>query len=120
YNQALSAAQADKSRAFQGASAYGALGNQAQQAGYQDISALLGIGGQQQALGQQQLDTASANAQQAYQHPFDQLSWLSGITTGLGSTAGSTTTQTQPGPSALSQIAGIGLTAASLFSDERV
>lgn len=120
YNQALAAAQGDKSRAFQGSQLFSGLGNQAQQAGYQDIGALLGIGGQQQALGQQQFDTATANAQQAAQYPFATTEWLAGITQGLGGTAGGTSTQTTPGPSALSQIAGVGLTAASLFSDERV
>lgn len=120
YSQALSAAQADKARQFQGASAYGALGSQAQQAGYQDIAALLGAGAQQQGLEQLQLDAATQNATQQYQHPFQNTSWLASLVQGVGSNAGGTSTQTTPGPSALSQIAGVGLTALGMFSDERV
>lgn len=120
YSQALGAAQADKARAFQGASAYGALGQQAQQAGYQDIAALMGAGAQQQGLEQLQLDTASQNAAQQHQYPFQNLSWLSSLVSGVGANAGGTSTQTTPGPSPLSQIAGIGLTALGLFSDEKV
>lgn len=120
YSQALSAAQADKARAFQGASAYGALGQQAQNAGYQDVAALMGVGAQQQGLEQLQMDTASQNAAQQHQYPFQNLSWLGSLVQGVGANAGGTSTQTSPGPSALSQIAGIGLTALGLFSDERV
>lgn len=118
YNQALSAAQADKSRQFQGAQMSAALGNQAQQAGYQDIGSLLGIGSVQQQQQQSEYDTATGNAQQQQQYPFNTTQWLAGITQGLGSTAGGTTNgvQTTPGPSVLSQIAGLGLAGAGLMS----
>src|SRR4030095_9656477 len=122
YNQALGAAQGDKSRAFQGASAFSSLGNQAQQAGYQDIASLLGIGAQQQGQSQTEFDTATANAQQQQQYPQQNLSWLASIVQGLGPSSGGTTSgsTTQPGPNPFSQVAGLGLLGLGLFSDERV
>ncbi len=117
YGQALSAAQADKARQFQGASQVAGFGQQAQDAGYKDIASLLGIGSLQQENQQSQYDTATANAQQRAQYPFNTTQWLASIEQGLAPGAGGTTSgvTTQPGPSALSQIAGLGLTAASLF-----
>ncbi|HEY6861658.1 MAG TPA: M15 family metallopeptidase [Pseudolabrys sp.] len=114
YGQALSAAQADQNRALQGAGMYAGLGSQAQGAAYTDINALLGIGGQQQQEAQRASDITTANAQQQQQYPFNTTQWLAGITQGLGSSAGGTSTTTAPGPSVLGQIAGLGLTAAGL------
>lgn len=121
YGQALGAAQADAGRALSAAGVMGGLGGQAQQYGMNDINSLLGIGGMQQGLQQQQYDTATANAQQRAAYPYQNLQWLSGISSGLGSASGTTTTgtNTQPGPSMGQQLIGAGIAAAGVLSDER-
>lgn len=118
YNQALGAAQTDASRQLQASGVMGNLGGQAQQYGLNDINALLGIGGMQQGLQQQQYDTATANAQQRAAYPYQNLQWLSGIASGLGGASGTTTTgtQTTPGPSVGQQLIGGGLAALSFLS----
>jgi hypothetical protein len=117
YNQALGASQADNTRSLQASQVASNLGGQAQQYGYNDINALLGIGGMQQGLQQAQYDTATANAQQKAAYPYQQLQWLSGISTGLGGASGTTSTgsQTTPGPSTGQQLLGAGLGAAAMF-----
>lgn len=122
YGQALNAAQTDASRQLQAAGVAGNLGSQAQQANYTDINALLGIGGMQQGLQQQQYDTATANAQQKAAYPYQNLQWLSGIATGLGGASGTTSTgeQVTPGPSLGQQLIGAGTAALGFMSDERV
>lgn len=79
------------------ASEYGALGTGAQTAGLTGANAQIGAGTVEQQT-QQAEDTAAYNQflqQQSY--PFQVGSWLSSISTGLGTNEGSTTTTTQPG-----------------------
>ena len=116
YTQALGAAQNDASRALQGAALQGSLAGQAQQYGTNDINALLGIGGLQQTQQQNVLNANTANAQAQSQYPFATTQWLSSLATGLGGAAGSQGSQTTPGPNLWSQLAGLGLGAASLFN----
>jgi hypothetical protein len=119
YNTALGAAQNDQNRYLQAGQQFAGLGGLAQQYGYQDVNALLGVGGMQQAQTQAELDAATGNAQQRAQFPYQNLQWLSGISTGLGGAAGQkqTGSTTTPGPSILQQVAGAGLAAASFFKD---
>ena len=65
------------------------------------------IGQQQQAQGQAGLDTAYQNQYQQGMQPYQQLAYLSDITTGAPS--GQMTSSTQPGPSVGSQIMGAGM-----------
>lgn len=90
----------------------------------------LGQTQQNEDLGQAQADTNAGNAQQQYQqnvdnynaaqfaqkqaYPFQTTGWLANIAEGAGSAAGGTTTNTTPGPSAGSQVAGGITTAAAL------
>jgi len=122
YGQALSAAQGDQARALQGAGITGQLGMQAQNAAYTDANALYSIGQQQQQLQQQRYDATRLNAQEREALPYQQLQFLSGLTTGLGNASGTTTTgqQTTPGPSTGQQIIGGATALAGIFSDERV
>jgi hypothetical protein len=123
YSQALGASQSDASRALQASQVTSGLGGQAQQYGYNDVNALLGIGGMQQGLQQAQYDTATANAQQQAAYPYQQLQWLSGIASGLGGASGTTSTgtQTTPGPSMGQQIIGAAAAGAGMMmSDERI
>lgn len=122
YSQALGAAQQDAGRAQQGAQIASGLAGQQQQYSANDIAQLLGIGGLQQGQQQSVYDAATANTQQREQYPFDITQWLAGISTGLGSSSGSTSTgtQTTPGPSGLQQAIGLGTAALGFFSDERL
>lgn len=99
YNTALSASQNDASRALTGASTLGGLGSAVQNGGVNAANSLLGAGTLQQQTSQQQANLPMTEAQ-----------FLSGILN--GSNLGSTTTT--PGPSLISQIAGLGLAGAGL------
>ena len=81
------------------------LGSEAQNAAFTGASQLNAAGGEQQALGQENLNVPYEQflAQQAY--PFQTTSWLTGQETGLGGAAGSTSTTTQ-NTNLLSQILG--------------
>ena len=95
-------------------------------AGLQGAQAQVGAGTLQQQT-QQALDTQ--NRQDYYQkqgYPFQVAQWLAQIDTGVGSQMGGTSTSTGQGttqgptPNPWAQIAGVGLTAASMFSDRRM
>ena len=55
------------------------LGGQAQQLAQSDVNQLMGIGGLQQQLGQQQLDVGTANLASMENAPFQRLSTGAGI-----------------------------------------
>lgn len=79
--------------AYQRAAAgMGNLGAQAQQAALAESQALMTAGQMQQALGQQQLDKAYEQWQQAKAYPYQQASFLAGIAGGLAPNLGSTST----------------------------
>lgn len=125
FSQAQSAAQADAARALQGAGVTSSLGGQAQQYASNDVNSLLGVGGMQQGLTQAQYDAASANAAARAAHPYQNVSWLSGISTGLGGAAGTDSTgrSVTPGPSVGQQLLGAAATGVGAYfgmSDERV
>ena len=94
FGQAQQAAQADKNRALSAGQAQGNLGGMAQSYGYNDVNALLGVGGMQQDLTQSQYDANSANAMARASYPMDMINWQSQIATGLGGAAGSTSSGT--------------------------
>lgn len=106
-----------------GAYSLGQLGTQAQNAAMQGIQALLGTGGMQQQLGQQQLQNAYEQWQRAQGYPYQQAQWLAGITGATAPNMGGTTNsigfgqqqQSQASPSPFSQAAGLGLSALSLL-----
>lgn len=119
YQNAQSAAQADKARMLQGGSQYGALGGLQQNYANTDVGALLGIGNQQQQQQQNVNDAASANAAAKNQYGMDALSWLAKMTQGgAGMSQTQTGTQTQDmGGSSLGQILGTGLSLFSMLKD---
>ena len=85
------------------------LGQLGQQLNLQDINTMSTIGQQQQAQAQAGLDTAYQNQYQQAMQPYQQLAFLSDITTGAPS--GQMSTATQPGASVGSQLLGGGLAA---------
>lgn len=87
----------------------GALGQQQQAMGVQDINTLLGIGSLQQTQDQRALDIARANAMAQQALPFQQVGFLSDIFRGVPALQSTYTTQTTPDPSMMSQVAGLGI-----------
>lgn len=91
-------------------------------ADYMDANYLQGIGAQRQGLANQYLGNASGQFNQAAQWPYEQLQRYGNVVQG-GTGQGGTTTSTQPNPnqsSGLADAIGLGLSAYSLFSDERL
>jgi len=88
-----------------------ALGESAQAAQQRDINALLSVGGLEQAQRQQELEAQRATDLQRAYEPYQRIQFMSDIFRG---TPSQLTTQTTPSPSALSQIAGLGVGIAGL------
>ena len=124
WQSALGAAQTDASRALQGSQIQSGLGSLAQQLGFNDANALLGIGGMQQDQKQKVLDANTVNAKAQSAYPFETQPWLASILQGVGSQAGGTSTGTGSSTSktsggGLGQLVGLGATLFGM-SDERV
>lgn len=111
-NQALQAASQSGLLNLYAGNQLAGLGSTAQQNILSGANAQLGAGAQQQNLAQQQLNVPYQQWLQQQQYPFQTTQWLSGILNGITPGAGSTTTQ--PAPSFLSQIGGLGLSLAGL------
>lgn len=119
WQQALQAAEQQKQMMAGAGYGFGQMGPAAQSAQLQGIQALLGAGGQQQNLAQAQLNAFYQNQLAQIAYPFQTAQYLAGITGGLapamgGTTAGTATT-TQPSPSLLAQILGVGTAAAGVY-----
>lgn len=85
------------------------LGQLGQAMGTQDINTLLGIGGLQQQQAQTGLNIGQQNVLAQQQLPFQQLGFLSDIFRGVPALQQTTSTTTTPGPSATSQLLGLGI-----------
>jgi len=118
YQPAMAAAQADKARQLSAAGALGGLGAGAQTAGISGAQALFGAGAAPQSIEQQRLNAAYSAALANIEAPWKMAQIESGIAAQqapvLGGTKTSTTTM--PAPSPWGTIAGLGLTAAGLFT----
>ncbi len=95
--------------ASQGAFGMMNLGNQVQNNALQGANAQLQSGALQQQLGQENLNVPYEQFQQTQAYPFQNLSWLSGISTGLGAGSGGTSSTTAPSPSLGAQLGGLGM-----------
>lgn len=113
--QALQAAQADRAAQAQGAFSFGNLGGAAQNAALQGAQAQLGAGAVQQGTEQNQLSADYNQYLQKLAFPYQQAQFLQSALPAL-TAQGGTTTNTTPGPSPWGQIAGLGLTAAGIFT----
>lgn len=114
YAQALAAAQQQQGQLAAMASQYGnlgiqqaALGQTAQQLGRQDVEMMYGLGQQQQAQTQAELDALRASNLQSAMQPYQQLQFLSDIYKGAPSTQMAITEQAKPTPSPFQQMAGL-------------
>src|SRR5262245_135280 len=122
WQQALTAAQADKTRGISAASTQAGIAQLASQLGYQDAAQMIAAGNQPQQ--QPQHDALGQNALNEQLWPMQQAQWLAGIGSGIGPLTGGTTTgsgtaTTSQGKGAGS-IIGSGLSLMAMASDERV
>jgi hypothetical protein len=86
------------------------LGTTAQNSLLSGASAEMQAGGLGQQLQQEELQVPEGNFQLEQQFPYAVTNWLAGITEGAAAGEGGTSSTTYPGPSTLSQIAGLGTT----------
>ena len=91
------------------------FGQAAQQLGLQDVNTLMQLGGLTQGQTQAELDAQRMNEYQQAMMPYQQLAFLSDITTGAPTGITSVMSQPVQSPSALSQIGGLALGAGALF-----
>lgn len=118
YSQALQAAQADRAAQQQAAYQFGNLGQEQQGTLLQGAQATLQGGGLQQQQQQNLLNSLYGQWQQQQAFPYQQLSWLAGLGTGIGSQMGGTsnTVQTPAQPNPFNLYGGLGLAGLGLFS----
>jgi hypothetical protein len=117
YQQALQAAQQQQQTGLAGANALANYGISGQNAALAGANAQVGAGNLLQQT-QQQQDTANyGQYTQAQAYPYQQLSWLAGLGTGVGSNLGGTSTgsTTGPAPNSTGQWLGAGLSLAGMF-----
>lgn len=119
----LGAAQNDAQRAAQAASGFANLGTTQQDSQLKDAAALMQAGGLRQQTEQAGLTADYDQFLQEQAYPFMSQGWLANLLTGVGSSAGSTSsglTKSSGGDSGIGQAIGAAASVASLFSDERV
>jgi hypothetical protein len=86
------------------------LGSEAEGLGLTGANAQITAGGAQQQQEQNELNVPYQAFQAAQAYPYQTTNWLEGMATGTGTPSGTTGSTTSPGPSTLSQVAGLGLT----------
>lgn len=124
YSQAVSNAQADREAAARGSSLLSSLSQQEVNQPLSYINALYGMGRGQQELEQQRLNVPYETYLEQRAFPYQQLQYLAGVGTGVGSQMGGTSKTKDPGPSIFSQLLGAGTSLGSAalmgMSDERL
>lgn len=128
YQNAVNTAQQQQQIGLQGAGQLGSLGIAGQTAGLQGAGQQIGAGTLQQQTQQAQDQAAYQQWQNQQAYPYQQLQWLAGLSTGVGSQMGGTSSgqTTAPAANPWSSIlgaatSGIGMLGSlGVFSDERV
>ena len=119
FNQALQAATQQQQLGLQAGQLLGALGGQQQAMRAQDLNTLMGIGGVQRQIGQAGLEAARQTQLQAQYEPYQRIEFLKGIMTNLPTTQSTITASTAPGTNPLAQALGTGLGAYSAYQMTR-
>lgn len=119
YQQALGVAQQQQQNQANAAYSLGNLGVAGQNAALTGANAQVGAGSLQQQNEQQRLNALYQQYQIGQAFPYQQTQWLAGIDTGVGSQLGGTSSTTPPAANPWAQVAGVGLTAASMFLSDR-
>lgn len=119
FNQALQAATQQQQLGLQAGQLLGALGGQQQAMRVQDLNTLMGIGGVQRQIGQAGLEAARQSQLQSQYEPYQRIEFLKGIMTNLPTTQSTITASTAPGTNPLAQALGTGLGAYSAYQMTR-
>ena len=119
FNTALQAAAQQQQLGLQAGQLLGALGGQQQAMRVQDLNTLMGIGGVQRQIGQAGLEAARQSQLQAQYEPYQRIEFLKGIMTNLPTTQSTITASTAPGTNPLAQSLGTGLGAYSAYQMTR-
>ena len=119
FQQALGAAQRQQQLGLQSGQLLGALGGQQQALRLQDIQTGLQAGGVERGIGQAGLEAARQTQLQRSFEPFQRIEFLKGILTNLPTTQSSITATTAPGSNPLAQALGTGLGAYSAYQFTR-
>ena len=119
FNTALQAAAQQQQLGLQAGQLLGALGGQQQAMRVQDLNTLMGIGGVQRQIGQAGLEAARQSQLQAQYEPYQRIEFLKGIMTNLPTTQSTITASTAPGTNPLAQALGTGLGAYSAYQMTR-
>ena len=119
FQQALGAAQRQQQLGLQAGQLLGALGGQQQQLRLQDIQSGLTAGAAQRGIAQAGLEAARQTQLQRSFEPFQRIEFLKGILTNLPTTQSSITATTAPGSNPLAQALGTGLGAYSAYQFTR-
>lgn len=113
--QLLGAQEANNWLASQAGYGMANLGNEALNTSLTGANALLGAGGLEQQVEQENLNVPYEQFLQQQAYPFQTTQFLGGLTEGLGGMAGGSSSTTSPGPSPISQAAGLGLTTTGIL-----
>lgn len=113
--QDLAAKQASQYLGQQGGFGLMNLGMNAQNSALTGANALTAAGGLQQQLAQERLNVPYEQFQQAQAYPYQNIGWLSQISTGLGSGMGGASSTTSPAPGLGQQLGGLGLTGLGIY-----
>jgi len=119
FNTALQAAAQQQQLGLQAGQLLGALGGQQQAMRVQDLNTLMGVGGVQRQIGQAGLEAARQSQLQAQYEPYQRIEFLKGIMTNLPTTQSTITASTAPGTNPLAQSLGTGLGAYSAYQMTR-
>lgn len=111
----LNAQEGDAWREANAGYQFSGLGAQAQNQALTGANAMLGAGGMQQQLQQENLNIPYEQFLQQQSYPFQTTNFLAGLTEGIGSGSGGSSSTTSPGPSPISQVAGLATTGLGLF-----
>jgi hypothetical protein len=114
FQTATNAAESNAWLNSQGAGVQGQLGAEAQNTGLAGANAQLGVGTAEQQLAQEQLNVPYEQFQAAEAFPYQSTGFESNIDLGLGSASGGSGSTSVPGPSALSQVAGLATAGAGI------
>jgi len=109
YQQALSAAQAQKAQQLSGAGAFGNLAGQQMSLGQQGIQGLQQAGAMGQGQLQKGMDIAYQDFLRQQQFPYTQAATLGNLLTGVPANQMATVYSQQPGPSMAQQLSGLGM-----------
>lgn len=99
----------------QGANLEGQLGGEALNTGITGANANIAAGQLQQTQNQAELNVPYEQFLQQQAYPMQDLSWLSNISEGIGSSSGGTSSTTTPAPSTAQQLGGLGIAGLGLY-----